>query len=200
MFSARKVTLYASPFDAQNESRYCQPTLNLEHWVLMKRILFIAVAMGFVIVSVGNAAAQQYKWTDRNGKVQYGDVPPAGVKATPMRGPTAAPAPAAPAADAKGGAAKDAGSKGPLTPAEQEAEYRKRQAEAQKGQEKEEKAAQDAQAKRENCANAREQLRVLESGQRYARTDAKGERYYLDDDQRAAETARARKAVGEWCS
>ena len=134
----------------------------------MKRILFIAVAMGFVIVSVGNAAAQQYKWTDRDGKVQYGDVPPSGANATPLKGPRAAPA--APAADA---AAKDA-AKGPLTPAEQEAEYRKRQLEAQKGREKEERATQEAQIKRDNCAGAREQLRVLESGGRYARTDAKG--------------------------
>ena len=124
--------------------------------------------MGFVIVSVGNAAAQQYKWTDRDGKVQYGDVPPSGANATPLKGPRAAPA--APAADA---AAKDA-AKGPLTPAEQEAEYRKRQLEAQKGREKEERATQEAQIKRDNCAGAREQLRVLESGGRYARTDAKG--------------------------
>lgn len=157
----------------------------------MKRIFLVAALLTFAALSSGNAGAQQYKWTDRNGKVQYGDVPPPGANATPLKGPRTAPA-----ADP---AAKDA-AKGPLTPAEQEAEFRKRQAEAQKGREKEEKAAQDAQAKRENCANAKEQLRVLESGQRYARTDAKGERYYLDDDQRAAETARARKSVGEWCS
>jgi hypothetical protein len=193
MFSARKVTLYASPFDAQNESRYCQPTLTLEHWVLMKRIFFYAVVASFAALSIGNPAAQQYKWTDRDGKVQYGDVPPPGANATPLKGPRTTPA--APPADA---AAKDAG-KGPLTPAEQEAEYRKRQLEAQKDREKDERAAQEAQLKRDNCAGAQEQLRILESGQRYARTDAKGERYYVDDDQRAAETARARKLVGEWC-
>jgi hypothetical protein len=160
----------------------------------MKRIFVIAVVMSFAALPGGNATAQQYKWTDRDGKVQYGDVPPPGAQATPLKGPRAAPA-AAPA-DA---AAKDAG-KGPLTPAEQEAEYRKRQLEAQKGREKDERAAQDAQMKRDNCAGAQEQLRILESGQRYARTDAKGERYYVDDEQRAAEAARARKLVGDWCS
>jgi hypothetical protein len=160
----------------------------------MKRIFSIAIVVSLAVLSIGDAAAQQYKWTDRDGKVQYGDVPPPGANATPLKGPRTAPA--APAADA---AAKDA-SKGPLTPAEQEAEYRKRQLEAQKGREKEERATQEAQIKRDNCAGAREQLRVLESGQRYARTDAKGERYYVDDDQRAAETARARKSVGEWCN
>src|SRR5712671_5205777 len=199
MFSTRKVTLYASPFDAQNESRYCQPRLGLEHWDPMKKILLFAAVVSFAALSIGNAAAQQYKWTDRNGKVQYGDVPPAGVKATPLKGAAASPAPSAtPKADAKDGAPKEA-SKGPLTPAEMEADYRKRQLEAQKSREKDEKTAQEAQEKRENCASSQEQLRVLESGQRYSRTDAKGERYYVDDEQRAADTAKARKRVGEWC-
>lgn len=156
----------------------------------MKKWFVFAVALAICSA----ASAQQYKWVDKDGKVQYGDVPPPGVNATQLKGPRSAPE--APAAKAD---AKDA-SKGPLTPAEQEAEYRKRQVEAQKGREKEEKSAQDAKAKRENCANSQEQLRVLESGQRYSRTDAKGERYYLDDDQRAAEIAKARKLVGDWCS
>jgi len=121
----------------------------------MKTIFSTAIVVSLALLSIGGAAAQQYKWTDRDGKVQYGDVPPSGANATPLKGPRAAPA--APAADP---AAKDA-AKGPLTPAEQEAEYRKRQAEAQKGREKEERAAQDAQIKRDNCAGAREQLRVL---------------------------------------
>jgi hypothetical protein len=164
----------------------------------MKRIFSAVLLMSFAALSIGNAAAQQYKWTDRDGKVQYGDVPPAGTNATPLKAPRATPS--APAADAapKGAAAKDA-SKGPLTPAEQEAEYRKRQAEAQKGLEKDARAAQEAQTKRDNCAGAQEQLRILESGQRYARTDAKGERYFVDDEQRAAEAGRARKLVADWC-
>ncbi len=165
----------------------------------MKKTFFVAAVMAFAAASIGSAAAQQYKWIDRDGKVQYGDVPPAGVKATPLKGPASAPAAPAAKADAKGGAAKEA-SKGPLTAAEQDAEYRKRQIDAQKGRDKEENLAQDAQAKRENCANSQEQLRVLESGQRYSRTDAKGERYYLEDDQRAAAIAKARKLVGDWCS
>jgi hypothetical protein len=167
----------------------------------MKRIFFIALVAGFAALPVGNAAAQQYKWTDKDGKVQYGDVPPAGARATPLKGPMSQPSPPPPApkSEASGAATKEA-SKGPLTPAEQEADYRKRQLEAQKSREKEEKSMQDAQAKRDNCANSQEQLRVLESGQKYSRTDARGERYYLEDDQRAAEIAKARKLVGDWCS
>ncbi|MEW6690029.1 MAG: DUF4124 domain-containing protein, partial [Pseudomonadota bacterium] len=58
----------------------------------------------------------------------------------------------------------------------------------------------DAAAKQENCERSRESLRVLESGQRIARTDARGERYYLDDAQIAQEMAKARDAVKQWCN
>jgi hypothetical protein len=151
--------------------------------------LFIVAAIAFAVP----ASAQQYKWVDKNGKVQYGDVPPPGVNATRMRPSTgSAPAPAAK------GDGKDA-QKGPLTPAEQEAEFRKRQQDAQKSREKDEQAAQAAQAKAENCSNAQTHLGALEGGQRIVRTDSKGERVFLEDDQRAAEIARARKSVAEWC-
>lgn len=165
---------------------------------LRQRLLFLAGALAVAATLSGNAAAEQYKWTDRNGRVQYGDVPPPGVKATRLKDVRSAPAASEPKADTKGAAAKDA-SKGPLTPAEQEAEYRKRQIEAQKAREKEEKSAQESEAKRINCANAQEQLRVLESGQRIAKTGPDGERQFVDDDQRAAGIARARKSIGQWC-
>jgi hypothetical protein len=157
----------------------------------MKRTLFFALAMVFAAA----ALAQQYKWIDNNGKTQYGDTPPAGVKATPLKGSSA------PAAEDKA-AAKDAkaAAKGPLTPAQQEADFRKRQLEAEKSRDKDEKKAQDAESKRANCQSAQEQIRAFEGGQRIARTDANGERYYVDDDQRAAELAKARKAASNWCS
>jgi Domain of unknown function (DUF4124) len=168
----------------------------------MKRTLFFALAVAFAALSfVHQSFAQQYqyKWIDKDGKTQYGDIPPPGVKATPVQG-SAAPA-RAPAAESKP-AAKDAkaAAKGPLTPAEQEAEFRKRQIEAQKGREKDEKTAQERETRRANCSNAQDQVRSLESGQRISRTDAKGERYFIEDAERAADLARARKAASEWCS
>jgi hypothetical protein len=149
----------------------------------MKLLAFAAMLM-----VAASTAAQQYKWVDQNGRMQYGDTPPTGVKATRLR------APSEPPSSTATGAAKS------LTPAEQEAEFRKRQADAQKAQEKDSQAAQNEQAKRDNCANARLQLSELESGQRIARMNAQGERYYVDDEQRVTETARARKAVSDWCS
>ena len=51
-----------------------------------------------------------------------------------------------------------------------------------------------------NCARAQEYVRTIESGQRISRTDAKGERYYIDDAQRAQELANARQAAESWCN
>ena len=148
----------------------------------MKKILLIIASAGFA----AGALAQQYKWTDESGRVRYGDVPPPGVKVTPLRPPPAAPAPAP--------AAKE-GDK-PLSP---EAAFRKRQEDAAKERDKQAKADHEAQLKRENCLRAQDALRTLETGQRVARTDTKGERYFLDDAQVAQETARARQSVKEWC-
>ena len=147
-----------------------------------------AIIFGLGVLFASAAAAQQYKWVDQNGKTQYGDVPPPGVQAQRLKPPPAGTAPA-PAPAAKKGDK-------PLSP---EAAYRKRQEDAQKENEKAAQAEQEAAAKRENCIRAQEGLRALESGQRIARTDAKGERYYLEDAQIAQETARARQIVQESC-
>jgi len=151
---------------------------------MQKTLLFI-----LAMTLAAAASAQAYKWVDRDGKVRYGDVPPPGVKATPLKPPPGPSSP--PAAAAKKDAAKA------LSP---EAAYRKRQEDAQKEREKQGQAEAEAQAKREQCARAQESLRTLESGQRIARTDAKGERYYLEDAQIAQETAKARQAVQQWCN
>lgn len=154
----------------------------------MRKLLALLVA-----ASLAGAAQAQIKcWTNAAGKRECGDTPPPGAKVSTVRGTE--PAGAAPAA-----AAKDA-RKGPLTPAEQEQEFRKRQLDAKKASEKQAREEQEAEAKRENCQRAQEALRVLESGQRIARTDAKGERYFLDEGQVAQETARARQLVKQWCS
>lgn len=166
----------------------------------MYRIILLLLAGMFF----GAALAQQFKWVDKDGKVRYGDTPPPGVKATPLRappGPASAPAPASAAASksAPDKGKEKAARKGPLTPAEQEKAYRERQAEAQKAAEKAAQEEQQAAAKRENCERATEALRAIESGQRIGRVDSKGERYFLDDTQRAQEAAKARQSVDRAC-
>ena len=149
----------------------------------MNRFLLAAA----ILLMTGPALAQQYRWVE-NGRVRYGDVPPPGVNATRLKGPTP------PSSPPPGAAAK-----GPMSAAEKEADFRKRQQEAAKEREKQDLAAQDAAGKRENCERAQEYVRTIESGQRISRTDSKGERYFLDDAQRAQELNQARQAVKQWC-
>jgi len=158
----------------------------------MRKILLLVS----LCVATGAAQAQIKCWNDANGKRVCGDAPPAGAKVTTLSSPSGPSAPA-PAAGAKDGA--KAASKGPLTPAEQEQEYRKRQAEQAKAAEKSAQAQKEASAKQDDCNRAREALNQLQSGQRIARTDASGERYFLDDNQIAAEAAKARQVAKDAC-
>lgn len=156
--------------------------------------LVVLPALAFCLLGLlasAPALAQQYKWVDRNGRVQYGDTPPAGVKATPLRPPPGPSAPPPRAASAP--AAKDGK---PLTPEEA---FRQRQKERQEAEAKAAQESADAQAKRENCAQAQAQLRSLQSGERMMTSNAAGERMYMDDAQRARETERTQKAVSDWC-
>jgi len=151
------------------------------------RIAAIATLAVLALLATGTQA-QVLCWTTKDGKRQCGDTPPPGVKVTTMGAPTA---PAAPAVPAKKGAA----AKG-----DPEQEFRKRQIEAEKAREKEQQAQEQAEAKQQNCERAREAVRVLETGQRISRVDKDGERYYLDEQQTAQETERARQAVQKNCS
>lgn len=151
----------------------------------MLRILILALSLAFA----SGAAAQLYRWVDKDGRVRYTDTPPpAGVQGRTLQTPSAPPA-AAPEGDAKAAPSLS----------EQEQSFRKRRLEAQKEAEKAALAQKEAEAKRQNCARAQEYLRTLESGQRVTRTNAQGEREFIDDATRARETASARQAVRDWC-
>src|SRR5476649_153967 len=65
------------------------------------------VLAAVLAAACGLAQAQAYRWVDKDGKVRYGDIPPPGVKATPMKAP---PGPASPAPGA-GTASTDAAAK-----------------------------------------------------------------------------------------
>lgn len=151
----------------------------------MRKIIVTGLAVVGVAIAAAGAHAQAYRWTDANGHTQFGDVPPPGVHATPIALP-ASPAPGA-------------GEKAPLTPAQEEQQFRKRQLDRQKADDKAAQDREQAATKAQNCSSARESLRLLQSGQRVARLDAKGERYYIDDAQRAQEASRAQDAVKQWC-
>ena len=146
-----------------------------------------------MLLAASSATAQMYKWVDKDGKVRYGDTPPPGSKTSSVKAPqsgSAAPAPASGASDAK---------KGPLTSAEQEQEYRKRRQDAEKAGKKSEQEQQANAQKNEGCERTKEYLNTMQSGQRIARTNPSGERYYMDENQVAQEVAKARQAVQQAC-
>jgi hypothetical protein len=152
----------------------------------MKRTFLLLVVMGFA----GAALAQQFRWVDKEGRVQYGDVPPPGVKATRLKPPPPG------TATAPSSAAKKDGEKA-LSP---EAAFRKRQQEKEEAEKKASQQATDAETKRMNCVAAQAEVRSMEAGQRISTTDKSGERLYLNDDQIARELERARRAVTSWCN
>ncbi len=156
----------------------------------MKKVLLFAV----LAAAAGLAQAQIKCWTDANGKRACGDTPPPGARISTVRvdsGGTPPPPPPAATKDAK---------KGPLTPAEQDQEFRKRRQEAEKAQAKADAERQDKAARNEGCERTKEYLRTLESGQRIARTNPAGERYYLDEAATQREIEKARESMAKACS
>jgi len=152
----------------------------------MKRAFLLLVVMGFA----GAALAQQFRWVDKDGRVQYGDTPPPGVKATRLKPPPAGSAPA------PSSAAKKDGEK-PLSP---DAAFRKRQQEREAEDKKTAETSANAALKRQNCEAAQASVRSIQSGQRITTVDKAGERVYLDDAQLAGELARAQQAVAANCN
>ncbi len=142
------------------------------------------VALTCLAIMAPVLAAGVYTWRDKEGKVHYSDVPPAGD--TQSRSFKAASTPAS-AGEARSHIAN------------QDLEFRKRREEAGEARAKAEKESKDAEERKTNCTQARNQLAALTSGQRLTRFNAAGEREYLDDAQRAQETERANKAVADWC-
>ena len=149
----------------------------------------------FVALACGVAQAQAFRWVDKDGKVRYGDTPPPGVKATPMKGiqagPAAAPTPPASAKDGKGGAAK-----APVDPAQA---FNERQAKAKEETAKAEKEEAEAAQRRKNCERSKGFLSSLETGQRISTTNAKGERSFLDDAGRKAQLEETRAEIAQNC-
>jgi hypothetical protein len=124
------------------------------------------------------AAAALYKWTDENGRVVYGDTPPAGVKAERINA-------AVPPADPN--AVREMASK--------DAQINKRQQARADEEAKAEKAQADAKAKLDRCIQIRSNLQGLRSDANIVRFNEKGERTYLDAPERAKSIADSEKLL-----
>lgn len=152
-----------------------------------------------LLAACGGAQAQ-WQWRDAQGRMQYSDLPPP--RDTPpqniLQRPQAVVRLAQPqAASAPAGAASLPGSVDPAL--EQRRQQLERQ-EADRRKADEARAAElRAQQAAQNCEQARAQLRLIESGERVVRTNARGEREFLDDAGRGREAAVARQAIASEC-
>jgi Domain of unknown function (DUF4124) len=158
-------------------------------------IRFALFTLGFV--ALADAQAQVYKCADASGNISYSQVPcPANTKREPISKGGIPPAPAAAPVE---GAAGKADKSGPMTPAEQEQAFRKRQQDQAKAAKDSEQKQAEAQAKEANCRNARARLAQYEIGGRITQIDEKGERYYMEDSQIESAKARASADVSRFC-
>lgn len=156
----------------------------------------LALALA-ISLSLSLPAQAQWKWRDKDGQVNVSDRPPPNevpekdILARPLQQTRRAAAPAASAASAAASAAP--------TALEREVQARKRQAEQEEAAKNKAEEERTAAIKAQNCRNARSQIAGLESGQRIARVNEKGEREVLDDKGRADEMRRAREVATSDC-
>lgn len=162
-------------------------------------VLGTAAAM---LLALPDAAHAQWKWRDANGVTQYTDRPPP--PGTPdsqiLTRPAAARAPKIVSASTPAPAsAPEAKPNAPTKAGDPELEAKRKKAEEQKATERKAEEERQAKSRAENCERARGYERSLQSGQRIARTNEKGEREILDDGGRAEEMQRTREAIDNNC-
>jgi hypothetical protein len=150
----------------------------------MKRLTLLATLALICL----NAHAGLNKWVDAEGKVHYSDTPPPDAKTESVRSI----------------AGKDqAGGQSGYTPkslAERDAEWKKNKAAKEEAAQKQSQQNEQSQVKKQNCENARQNVRTLEEGGRVVTYDANGEKSYMDDEARAKRLEEARKAVSSNCN
>ena len=158
------------------------------------------LALVLLGAALATPAIAQWKWRDKDGRVQYSDRPPppgvaekdilskpAGGRAVAV--PSSSLTPAASAAPQPAVRASD--------PQLEAKKKQQEQEEAAKRKAEEEKVAK---TRAENCQRARSYQRTLDDGIRIARTNEKGEREILDDAARAKELERTKQIIASDCT
>ena len=169
--------------------------------------LVLPLAAVTLLMALSPAADAQWRWRDKGGQINASDRPPP--KDVPEKdildrpGPETRRSAATPAAVAASGStdgtAPPALPAAPPTALEREVQLRKRAAEQEQSAKAKAEEDRVSVQRAENCRAARGHLIALESGQRIARTNDKGEREVLDDKGRSDEQRRAREVVSSDC-
>jgi len=146
----------------------------------MKRLLLFAA----LIAWSGIASAVVYKWTDAQGKLQYGDRPPDGVHAevVELLGTHVAHSTAAPAQTASPSRAvpKDPNAKPDDAKAAVDADV--------------------AQTRDKQCTDAQDRYKKLIEGRRIYKTGADGEREYMSSQEIDTERVNAKRDIDTICN
>ena len=165
----------------------------------MKTVRLTLVALA---CSVPLFAAAQWQWVDNTGRKVFSDQPPPAdiapnrivkspggrMPAAQTGAPVAVPTSTSPAAALPKPTGKD-----PVL------EEKRKQAEAAEAAKKKAEEEKLASLQAENCTRAKASKAGLDSGVRIARTNAKGEKEYLDDNQRASELRLAEQIIARDC-
>ena len=150
----------------------------------MKRHL-VTVLLLFLAL---NAQAGLNKWVDADGKVHYSDTPPPDVTAETVH-------------DFNGkGQADAAPGYTQKSLAEREADWKKSKQEKEDAAKKQAEKDKQAEARKSNCAAARENVRILEDSPRISTIDENGQRTFMDDAARSQKLEEARKVISESCN
>jgi hypothetical protein len=181
----------------------------------ISRVIRATITVAIVLAGfISSPSEAQWAWKDGNGRLVYSDrPPPSDIKPTQIvRQPStqvlANPAPASGPVDEAGKPSDPKTSdpksapapNAPKTIAERDMEFRKRQQERADSEKKAAEEQTKSAAKTAECERARGYMKSLEDGVRISRTDASGNREFLDDAQRAAEVERTRKIIQGACS
>lgn len=140
-----------------------------------------AAAALLALFWMGGAGAQMYKCVDAHGVTHYADKP------TPGCANTAVEIAPSPPISGRLAPRRD-------DPAQQEADFRRRQLERANA-ERAEAARRSALERR--CASLHQQRAVLASGRRLAQTNAQGERVFMDDATRERRLADVQAALAQ---
>jgi hypothetical protein len=163
------------------------------------KITGMLVAGSMLMGSALGAHAQIMKCVGKDGRIEFAQSCPPGTKQM-NTGVSSRPAPA-PAPAAKSDGKSDAkGEAKPKTLADRDAEFRKRQAEQKKADEKSAKSTADEAERQRTCQAAQSQLIGLRNRQRMFRTDpATGERMVFEEADYQREQAVAERVAAENC-
>ncbi|HXZ49872.1 MAG TPA: DUF4124 domain-containing protein [Usitatibacter sp.] len=142
----------------------------------MKRIIVLALACAVAPL----AGAQLYKYVDKDGRTVYSDQPPPAGESKQLHVNTGT------------------GTAGPSYVARDKALDKTRQAEKDK-EKKKEIGEENAKLAQQRCAQATESYHTYQEGGRLFRTNEKGEREFLSDEEIEAARVKSKQEMDEAC-